>query len=108
MKPSDLLPLASEAIGVEVEPHQLRAILRRFDQVFEGKAEHGMWGLTAEGANIQLEESSSEDVILIQTANKPLQGRADKSVSTAESIRVWKRAQQLFCPSLPKVGIVIL
>ena len=68
MKPSDLLPLVSEAVGTEVEPHQLRAILRRFDQVFEGKAEHGMWGLTAEGAQsvvdevpVQSEMSSTED-----------------------------------------------
>ena len=68
MKPSDLLPLVSEAVGTEVEPHQLRAILRRFDQVFEGKAEHGMWGLTAEGAQadsddilVHSEMSSSED-----------------------------------------------
>ena len=68
MKPSDLLPLVSEAVGTEVEPHQLRAILRRFDEVFEGKAEHGMWGLTAEGAQaesddilVHSEMSSSED-----------------------------------------------
>lgn len=61
MKPSDLLPLASEAIGVEVEPHQLRAILRRFGKIFEGKEEHGMWGLTTDGANIQLDDSLSED-----------------------------------------------
>lgn len=61
LKPSDLLPLVTEAIGVEVEPHQLRAILRRFANIFEGKAEHGVWGLTAEAANIQLADSNSED-----------------------------------------------
>jgi hypothetical protein len=60
MQPRDLLPLASEAIGTEVESHHLRAILRRFDEIFEAKEEHGVWGLTELGQSLHSMEDSEE------------------------------------------------
>ena len=49
LTPKDLNPLVDEALGKPLEPHHLRAVLRRFSDIFETKKEHGLWGLTEQG-----------------------------------------------------------
>jgi hypothetical protein len=46
LTPKDLKPLVDMALGEPMEPHLLRAVLRRFDNTFGARAEHGLWGLT--------------------------------------------------------------
>ena len=46
MTPRDLLPLVNDELGEELLPHQLRAVLRKYTRLFEGRADqHGIWGL---------------------------------------------------------------
>lgn len=49
LTPKDLNPMVDEALGKPLEAHHLRAVLRRFDDIFETKKEHGLWGLTEQG-----------------------------------------------------------
>jgi hypothetical protein len=42
----ELQPLVEELLGYEMEPHHLRAVLRKFTQDFIKKDDHGIWGLT--------------------------------------------------------------
>ena len=49
LTPKDLNPLVDEALGEHMEPHHLRAVLRRFNETFEVRPQHGLWGLTAQG-----------------------------------------------------------
>lgn len=59
MKPSDLLPIVSDSIGVDIEPNQLRAILQRFANIFERKEEHGIWGLKQDPPSSHISGSKS-------------------------------------------------
>jgi len=46
MTPRDLLPLVNAELGEELVAHQLRAVLRKFKDLFESrKDQHGIWGL---------------------------------------------------------------
>lgn len=48
MSPRDLLPLVNDALGEELMPHQLRAVLRKYKSLFESRADqHGIWGLVS-------------------------------------------------------------
>ena len=49
LTPKDLNPMVDEALGKPLESHHLRAVLRRFSDIFETKKEHGIWGLTEQG-----------------------------------------------------------
>ena len=64
MKPSDLLPIVSDSIGVDIEPNQLRAILQRFANFFERKEEHGIWGLKQDSSQLHISDSKSEGLEL--------------------------------------------
>ena len=46
LTPKDLNPLVDSALGEHMEPHHLRAVLRRFEDTFEVRPQHGLWGLT--------------------------------------------------------------
>ena len=66
LTPKDLNPLVDEALGKPLEPHHLRAVLRRFSDIFETKKEHGLWGLTEQGYRfcqqfIDEDEDTSEE-----------------------------------------------
>lgn len=46
MTPRKLLPLVCDEFGEALLPHQLRAVLRKYTNVFERReGRHGMWGL---------------------------------------------------------------
>ena len=46
MTPRDLLPLVNDELGEELVAHQLRAVLRKFKDLFESRQDqHGIWGL---------------------------------------------------------------
>lgn len=46
MTPRDLLPMVNAELGEELVAHQLRAVLRKFKDLFESrKDQHGIWGL---------------------------------------------------------------
>mgnify|MGYP005667209267 CR=1 FL=1 len=45
LQPKHLLPLVQDALGHPLEAHHLRAVLRRYSEVFQQRAEHGLWGL---------------------------------------------------------------
>jgi uncharacterized small protein (DUF1192 family) len=46
MTPRDLLPLVNDELGEELVAHQLRAVLRKFKDLFESRPDqHGIWGL---------------------------------------------------------------
>ena len=48
MTPRKLLPLVNGVLGEELVAHQLRAVLRKFKQLFESRQDqHGIWGLIA-------------------------------------------------------------
>ena len=65
MTPKDLNPIVDEALGKPLERHHLRAVLRRFTEIFEAKKDHGFWGLTLQGRtyyeDITEEEDTSEE-----------------------------------------------
>lgn len=42
----ELQPLVEELLGYEMEPHHLRAVLRKFSDDFIQRDDHGIWGLT--------------------------------------------------------------
>ena len=46
LTPKDLNPLVDAVLGEHMEPHHLRAVLRRFEDTFEVRPQHGLWGLT--------------------------------------------------------------
>ena len=64
MKPSDLLPIVSDSIGVDIEPNQLRAILQRFATIFERKEEHGVWGLKQDPSPPHISGPKSDGLVL--------------------------------------------
>ena len=46
MQPKDILALVPEKLGYVIEQHHLRAVLRRYPEVFVQDSErHGFWGL---------------------------------------------------------------
>ena len=50
MQPKDLLSMVSEELDYTLESHHLRAVLRRFTDVFMPCVDrHGYWGLTGAG-----------------------------------------------------------
>ncbi|MEC7985529.1 MAG: hypothetical protein VX278_10235 [Myxococcota bacterium] len=61
----DLQPLVETLLGYEMEPHHLRAVLRKFSKDFVQKNDHGIWGLTDQSkeayASLAEEESSQDD-----------------------------------------------
>ena len=61
MTPKDLNPIVDESLGKPLEAHHLRAVLRRFTDIFETKEEHGLWGLTQKGHAFYEEISDEED-----------------------------------------------
>ena len=61
MTPKDLNPIVDTVLGKPLEPHHLRAVLRRFSDIFETKKEHGLWGLTEFGRRFCEEISEEED-----------------------------------------------
>ena len=54
----ELQPLVEALLGYEMEPHHLRAVLRKFSDDFIQKNDHGIWGLTERSVN---QFSSSSD-----------------------------------------------
>ncbi|MBM76080.1 MAG: hypothetical protein CMK59_11820 [Proteobacteria bacterium] len=80
LTPKDLNPLVDAVLGEHMEPHHLRAVLRRFEDTFAVRPQHGMWGLTEKGrkefaqlfgeqelSELDLSTSQMNDVILLQT-----------------------------------------
>ena len=77
LTPKDLNPLVDAALGEHMEPHHLRAVLRRFEDTFEVRPQHGLWGLTvkageefallfgAETTTSELVSPQLSDVILL-------------------------------------------
>jgi hypothetical protein len=61
MTPKDLNPLVDSILGKPLESHHLRAVLRRFSDIFETKKEHGLWGLTEQGHRFCEEMSDDEE-----------------------------------------------
>ena len=64
----ELQPLVEALLGYEMEPHHLRAVLRKFSDDFIQKNDHGIWGLTEKSiiqfssliSGEEAEEDSSE------------------------------------------------
>ena len=66
LTPKDLNPMVDDSLGKPLESHHLRAVLRRFSDIFETKKEHGLWGLTEQGYQfceqfIDEDEDTSEE-----------------------------------------------
>ena len=61
----ELQPLVETLLGYEMEPHHLRAVLRKFSNDFAQKNDHGIWGLTNQSkesfASLVEEEASQGD-----------------------------------------------
>jgi len=61
----ELQPLVEMLLGYEMEPHHLRAVLRKFSNDFAQKNDHGIWGLTDQSkeafASLVEEEASQGD-----------------------------------------------
>ena len=60
----ELQPKVEQLLGYEMEPHHLRAVLRKFSNDFVQKNDHGIWGLTEQSKNafvVEDEPSQDED-----------------------------------------------
>ena len=67
----ELQPQVEELLGYEMEPHHLRAVLRKFSDDFIQRDDHGIWGLTDDSKELfsipsdedeeESEESSSTE-----------------------------------------------
>ena len=61
----ELQPLVEELLGYEMEPHHLRAVLRKFSDDFIQRDDHGIWGLTdhLKNQSVLLGEGGSVDEV---------------------------------------------
>jgi len=73
LTPKDLNPLVDAALGEHMEPHHLRAVLRRFEDTFEVRPQHGLWGLTVksreEHSILFGEESAAPELVSAQLSD---------------------------------------